>query len=189
MKKLLVFLMLATACRSQHPLPREAYAIGTYIGGGSVLWGPSTCTYEAAPTVAELATDQQGNKFMAKLIGPGTITQTCGDTKRVYDVLQATSGRISGPEIWKVGAAATDSLNFVPMAGTRELEGVHQGGIGPDWSLGKDCDGIATFGAVLGAADTGGRDISRTLIGQKAGTCTVIATVLGVTARKTVQIR
>ena len=91
------------------------------------MFGPSNCTFEAAPTVAKLATDQQGKKFRAELIGPGTITETCGDTKTVYDVLQATAGRIDR----KDGAAGSEYFVFVPMAGTREPKGVVHGGTSP----------------------------------------------------------
>ena len=95
-------------------------------------------------------------------------------------------------------AAAAETLDagatsapyaFVPLAGTRELRGVHQGNASPEWSLGKDCDGVAVFGVVLGAQDTGGRDITRKLVAARAGSCTITATILGVTATKTVRVR
>jgi hypothetical protein len=188
MKAILVVAIIAIAgCKSRPP--RAAHAVGTYLGGGSTLTGPSSCTYDAAPAVAELATDASGKKFMAKLVGEGTITETCGDTKTIYDVVTATAARIDGPATWKVGATASDHFSFAPLAGARVLEGVHQGGPSPDWSLGKDCEGVATFGEVLGAQDTGGADITRSLIGTKAGSCTITAALLGVTATKTVQLR
>jgi hypothetical protein len=139
--------------------------------------------------VAELSTKDQGNKFLAKLVGAGTITETCGNQKTFYDVLAATAGRIEGPESWKIGATGDDGYQFIPLAGTRPLRGLHAGGESPEWSLGKDCAGVATFGVVLGAQDTGGRDITRKLVGTKAGRCTITATALGVSASKTVQIR
>ena len=140
--------------------------------------------------MAELSTDDEGNKFMAKLVGEGMITKTCGDSKTVYDVVTATSARIEGPDTWKVGTTdSADYHRFVPFAGARRLEGVTQGGSSPVWSLGADCAGVATFGPVLGAQDTGGADISRTLAATKAGSCTISAKLLGVTATKTVKVK
>ncbi len=177
------------ACGSKAP-GREAWAVGTYIGGGSFLTGPSSCTYDAPPAVAELSRNEKGNAFMAKLVGPGAITETCGSNKTVHDVLVATALRIDGPATVKVGASGTtDFFSVKPLAGTRELMGVHQGGEQPQWSLGADCDGVAAFGPVLGSQDTGGPDITRTLVPTKPGTCTISAGILGVTATKTVTIK
>ena len=68
--------------------------------------------------------------------------------------------------------------------------GVHQGGASPEWSLGRNCEGVAAaFGVVFGAQDTGGPNITRTLVAAKAGACTITATILGVTATRTVQVR
>ena len=118
-------------------LPREAYAVGTYIGGGSWLFGPSDCTYEAPPAVADLSTDERGRRFMAKLEGEGSVTETCRDVKTTYDVVKATAGRINGPAILKTGSDPSARFSFVPLAGTRELLGVHQGGPSPEWSLAR----------------------------------------------------
>ena len=182
---LMIAASVASCARSQ---PRQAYAVGTYIGGGSWLLGPSGCTYDAPPSVAELVDDQRGQKFMAKLKGEGTIVETCGDVKTVYDVVRATAGRIDGPARLEAGATSAPYA-FVPLAGAREVRGVHQGGASPEWSLGRNCDGVAAFGVVLGAQDTGGPDITRTLVAAKAGACTITATALGVSATSTVQIR
>jgi hypothetical protein len=181
---------LAVAACSRGSVQRDAYAVGTYIGAGSALISTALCTYDAPPTVAELFTDAQGRKFMAKLIGEGTITETCPRTKTVYDVVKATGGRIDGPQSCSVGGTETcGPFQFVAMAGARELRGVHQGGESPTWSLGNDCRGVAVFGPVLGAQDTGGRSIIRSLVGRHAGSCTVTARILGVAATKTVEIR
>ena len=190
MNKMSLLLIVAVfACSAKH-LPREAYAVGTYIGGGSVLFGPKGCTYEAPPAVADLATDEHGRRFMAELKGEGTIIQTCRDVKTTYDVVKATAGRINGPASLKTGSEDPSArFSFVPLAGTRELLGIHQGGPSPEWSLGTDCAGVATFGVVMGAQDTGGPDITRTLVATRGGACTITATVLGVAASKTVQIK
>ena len=189
MEKISLLLIVAGVACCAKRLPHEAYAVGTYIGGGSWLFGPSDCTYEAPPAVAHLSTDEHGRRFMAKLEGEGSVIETCRDVKTTYDVVKATGGRINGPTSLKTGSDPSARFSFVPLAGTRELRGVHQGGPSPEWSLGKDCEGLATFGAVLGAQDTGGADITRTLVATRAGACTITATVIGITASKTVQIR
>jgi hypothetical protein len=162
--------------------------VGTYIGGGSWLLGPSDCTYDAPPSVARLSRDEHGEPFMAELKGEGEIAETCPNLKTVYDVVRATGGRIEGPA--SVDAGATSGpYSFVPLAGARELRGVHQGGESPVWSLGKDCTGVAAFGVVHGSQDTGGPDITRTLIAARAGACTISATILGITAARTIPVR
>lgn len=159
------------------------------MGGGSIF-GPESCSYFAKPEVAELSADNRGNIFMATLVGEGTVTKTCGETKISYDVRTATAARIKGPGAWKIGAPTpTARLEFIPLAGSRELLGVRSGSAGPDWSLGNDCAGVATFAPVLGAQDTGGADVSRSLVATKPGTCTISATMLGVTATKTVKVQ
>ena len=188
MKNFWALLVVASVACCTRAQPRQAYAVGTYIGGGSWLLGPSDCTYDAPPSVAALVNGQRGQPFMAELKGEGTIVETCRDVKTVYDVVRATDGRIDGPATLDAGATSAPYA-FVPLAGTRELRGVHQGNASPEWSLGKDCDGVAVFGVVLGAQDTGGRDITRTLVAARAGSCTITATILGVTATKTVRVR
>jgi hypothetical protein len=116
------------------------------------------------------------------------ITETCGDTKRTIDALKATRLEIAGADTLKVGATS-DHYAVKVFAGDRPLRGVEQGNKAPDWQLDKDCDGIATFGPVLGAQDTGGADISRTLVTTKAGSCTLEASVLGIATTKTVAIK
>ena len=77
----------------------------------------------------------------------------------------------------------------MPVAGDRELLGVTSEGTNVDRQLDKDCGGVATLGPVLGAQDTGGADITRTLVKAKAGKCTLHASALGVSATKTVELR
>ena len=182
-----LLIVVAGACCTR-PQVRPAYAVGTYVGGGSWLFGPSDCTYDAPPSVARLVKRDSGETFMAELTGEGEIAETCRNTKTVYDVVRATAGRIDGPANLQAGVTS-GPYAFVPLAGGRELRGVEQGGASPAWSLGKDCEGVAVFGVVSGSQDTGGGDITRTLVAARAGACTVTATILGITAARTIQVR
>ena len=185
-----MLLAIATAsCAKSASESRRAYAVGTYVGGRGLL-GPPPCTYDAPPSVAELSTDERGKPFMAKLVGEGVLNELCGEQKTPYDVVKATAARIDGPASCQVGASdGGNRYELTPLAGTRRLEGIGPGGAEPDWTLGKDCEAVATFGPVLGASDTGGRDVTRTLIALKAGSCTISAALLGVSAQKTISVR
>ncbi len=169
---------------------REAWAVGTNIGGGSFLTGPSSCTYEAEPAVATLSKHHEtGEPFMAGLVGPGTITEICGGTRTVHDVLAATALRIDGPATIAVKTEPSESYRVTPLAGDRVLHGVKQGGESPDWTLGPDCAGVATFGPVLGSTDTGGSDITRKLIAAKPGICTLEAKALGLSVTRAITVK
>ncbi len=64
---LLAGLVISTAaCGSSAPKP-DRYAVGTYLNTGSMLTGPSDCTFAAPPGVLE------GSLVMK----PGTITESC----------------------------------------------------------------------------------------------------------------
>ena len=178
----------AAACGKTRAEGGDAWAVGTYIGAGSFLFGPGTCTYDAPPGVADLTKNDKGVAVMAKLVGEGTITESCNGRVTTHPVKKATAIRIDGPATVRLGARATPSFSVVPLAGTTELRGVHQGGTSPDWSLRTDCAGVAEFAPVLGASDTGGPSIQRTLVGQKAGTCTIEASIFGVATSRAVTI-
>ena len=199
------------ACGKTRAEAGEPWAVGTYIGAGSWLFGPGTCTYDAPPGVADLTRNPKGVAVMAKLVGEGTITESCNGRVTTHPVQKATALRIDGPTKVPLGARETSSFSVVPLAGTTELRGVHQGGTSPEWSLRPDCVGVAEFegGAegtgrttrtdraqrgraefapVLGASDTGGPSIVRTLVPRKAGTCTIEASILGVATSRAVVI-
>lgn len=176
------------ACGKTRAEGGEPWAVGTYIGAGSWLFGPGTCTYDAPPGVADLTRNDKGVAVMAKLVGEGTITESCNGRVTTHPVKKATALRIDGPASVRLGARDTSSFSVVPLAGTAELRGVHQGGTSPEWSLRPDCAGVAEFAPVLGASDTGGSSIMRTLVGKKAGTCTIDASILDVATSRAVII-
>ena len=159
---------LVAACggRGTGSLPDQA--VGTDIGGGSMIVGPDDCKYTGSPGVfVEGDKPKDGPRFVR---GPGKITVTCPKTTLEVEALVPTAARISGPsETGKTSDLFQASL----YAGDRELDGQPR----LEWTLGKDCDGLATFGPVLGSQDTGGRSRSRTLVTSGKGTCTVIATL------------
>ncbi len=85
--------------------------------------------------------------------------------------------------------ASSDSYRITVQAAGRELDGVRQGGEAPVWTLGPDCAGVAELAPVMGSQDTGGPDITRTLVPSKPGSCTLKASVLAVAAERTIQIK
>lgn len=183
----ILLLLLVVGCRKERADGGDSWAVGTYIGGGSVLFGPGTCTYDAPPDVAELSRDQQGVVFMAKLVGEGSISERCNGRVTAHPVRRATALRMDGPSVVRRGMVA-GPFSVVPLAGATELRGVHQGGTSPTWSLAPDCAEVAEVAPVLGASDTGGPSIQRTLVALRAGTCTIEASVLGVSTRRAIKI-
>lgn len=179
MRTRFAFVVLAAvsfvACK---PATHSAYAVGTYLGSDH-------CTYEAAPSVVD-----HSGPGSVKLIGEGTVTETCGDTKEVIDVLHPTALRIDGPAHIKAGATPgiSDNFNIIALAGSRELSGVTKGAVVPEWSLAEDCPAGTTFGPVYGSQDTGGPDIFRTVVASKAGPCTLRVTVLGLSTSRKITI-
>lgn len=188
--KLLAPLTLLLACGGRRaPDPEAAWAVGTTIGGGSVLVGPSPCTYQAPPEVAELIRDGAGAASMARLIGPGEVTEVCPSETRRYPVLKASALRLDGPSTLQVGQTrAEDRYEVTPLADGRPLLGVRPSGTSPEWSLGPDCAGVAEFGPVYGSRDTGGPEVTRTLVPVGAGTCSLSATLLGLTVSRRVAV-
>lgn len=147
------------------------HAVGTYVGGGSMMFGPDNCVYSGSPTVFshDSTLDRPGPRLV---VGAGSITQTCGSSKTTTPAVVPTGAVIIGPATVKHGAVQASFAAHL-VADGRELTGEPT----IEWTLGHDCDGIATFGPVLGAQDTGGRDRTRTLEPAGAGKCTVIATL------------
>ena len=148
------------------------HAVGTYIGGAS-MFGSETCTYAGTPGVFQTddgkpsADAEGGPRFV---FAAGTITKECkSGHKAKVNALVPTGAKISGPSKLKVG----DTNNmFHPhlVANGKELGGEAY----VDWKLGNDCNGIAEFGPVLGAQDTGGKDRTRDLVTKGKGKCTVM---------------
>jgi hypothetical protein len=186
-----LMLGLLLGCSKRETFAAEPLAVGTWVGGGSMLFGPSSCTYDAPPSVAELSTNTEGKAFMARLVGEGSITETCRHGLTHFRVRRATALRIDGPGTLRVGPneGVNDGFGVMPLAQSEALLGVRQGGEAPEWSLGEDCAGVAHFGPLLGSSDTGGPSIRRWLVGERPGSCTLRASVLGVSASRVVVIQ
>src|SRR5688500_2455743 len=106
-------LVLFASCKPEPP--RAAYVVGTYIGGGSSLFGWSSATYAVRPaTVPELAPDRKGPVL---LLDEGEIDRTCGDTTDTFDVVKPDGLRIDG----RGGLGANDTGEYEPvtLAGSR----------------------------------------------------------------------
>lgn len=164
-KHLPLALVVLVACGSRGS-NAERHAVGTFIGGGSIF-GSDDCEYTGTPGVfVDSAKPARGPRFVR---GTGTITVTCPKVTREVRAVEPTAAKLWGPRAVKAGTTSelfTASL----AAGDHVLFGEAR----IEWSLGADCNGIATFGPVLGAQDTGGKDRSRTLVTTGKGTCTVI---------------
>jgi hypothetical protein len=162
------------ACGSSAVEP-DRVAVGTYIGGGSFLFGPSTCEYAGDPGVfrteegSTSADFEGGPRF---IVGPGAIKQQCKSGYTAQSVAMIPTGVvITGPSAVKIGTQPDDYFRDVLVAGTTELGGEAY----TDWQLGPDCNGVAEFAPVMGAQDTGGKDRIRSLVPKTKGTCTIIA--------------
>ena len=171
----LIVVTLAACGRSAAPL--GPYAVGTFVGGGSVLVGHDDCTYEGGPGVfmpagsvsTPSATPVNGPRFIT---GPGRIVVRCGTSTIEAEAVAPTAAVISGPAKVKVGARSEVFAAHL-VAGSRTLVG--DGTV--EWRLAGTCAGIAEFAPVLGAQDTGGADRTRALVAEKVGSCQVSATI------------
>ena len=172
-----ILAIAVAGCGSSGPSSLGTFAVGTYIGGGSVLTGADDCTYEGGPAVfspsgtdaTPSATPAPGPRFIT---GPGRILVHCPKVELTAEAIEPTGVAIAGPAKVKRGGPS-EMFTAHLVAGGKELDG--QASL--EWKLAPDCAGRATFAPVLGAQDTGGRDRSRTLETAAAGTCTVIATM------------
>lgn len=135
-----------------------------------MLFGADDCTYSGAPGVfgADSGTPAGGPRMVS---GTGTITIACPKVTREVTAVEATGAKIWGESTMKVGATQMLSANLT--AGSDDLVG--EAAI--DWTLGDDCKSVASFGPVMGAQDTGGKDRSRELIAAATGTCHVTVTL------------
>jgi hypothetical protein len=169
MTKLALLVMALVGCGS-HTSRAEVHAVGTYIGGGSMLFGADDCRYSGAPGVfaANSATPEPGPRFVR---GAGTITIACPKVTREVTALEPTGARIWGEREMRSGEKQLLMANLT--AGTDDLVG--EASI--EWALGADCANVASFGPVMGAQDTGGPDRSRDLIAGGTGTCHVTVTL------------
>ncbi len=168
--------VVLAACGSHSTSGLDSFAVGTYIGGGSIL-GPDDCTYEGAPTVfmpraagePDSRTPARGPRFIS---GAGKITIHCPKGDRTVEAFVPTAAQITGPDKIKRGAPS-DAFAVHLVADGHEL----QGEATVDWKLTIGCDGIATFAPVLGAQDTGGKDRTRQIVATAPGKCQLTATL------------
>lgn len=179
----LVWFVTVAACGSGSK-PREAYAVGAYVGVGSVFGPGAKCTYDVKPpTAAELDPDNT----VGKLVAPGEMTMKCeSGTTLTYDIVAPTSARITGDgAAVKVGAKA--DFAAYPYAGNRELK--TDGHFTVDWSFGPDCGSSATTEVDLPAGgDSLKGSYHLNVVGKARGSCTLTAAVLGQTATKKLAI-
>jgi hypothetical protein len=163
---------LAWFCRSGHRAPGQLRL--------RVVFGATGCTYEAKRAVADLAEDRR----TGTLVGAGEIVETCGQSKRTFDVLKPTSARVTGPSKVAVGAHHDEPFHIVLLADNRELTYANA----VNWTLGHDCAGKAVIQKNPGAQDTGRDEKNLWLETKGKGQCTVIGDVLGQQAEKLVSI-
>jgi hypothetical protein len=173
--------VLAIGCGKKHD--REAYPVGSFIGGGSVLFGSSHCKYDAPPSVIELTASGE----MGTLVGEGTVKVSCpSGVDYTVDVLKVTGARIDGPDTIKIH----DDLNFYYpklLAGTRELA-TWQIPRRPEWIFGKDCAGVASEIPDNSSQDFGGRSGNLQVAANGKGSCTITGVFHGQTATKTFKV-
>ena len=166
----LVLLAVALAGCGSRASRGELHAVGTYIGGGSMLFGTDDCQYSGAPGVfaSNSATPEPGPRFVR---GAGEITIACPKVTRHVTAVEPTGAKIWGEPEMKIGEKQLLTANLVSdsddLSGQARIE----------WTLGSDCASVASFGPVLGAQDTGGRDRSRDLIAAAKGSCHVTVTL------------
>jgi hypothetical protein len=169
MTKLALLAVAVVGCGS-HTSRGEVHAVGTYIGGGSMLFGADDCEYSGAPGVfaANGATPERGPRFVR---GAGAITIACPKVTRQVTALEPTGAKIWGEPEMKSGEKQLLTANLVAdkddLVGEARIE----------WTLGSDCTNVASFGPVLGAQDTGGKDRSRDLVATGKGSCHVTVTL------------
>ena len=172
--------VLAIGC-SKKP-DREAYPVGSYIGGGSVLFGSSHCTYDAPPSVAQLWDDKEGGM----LVGEGQLKVTCpSGAEYMVDVFKATGAKIRGKGTIKVGDR--DFYYPVLLSGTRELA-TWQIPHHPIWTFGKDCAGVASEIPDPSSQDFGGKSGNLQVAANGKGSCTITGVFHGETATKTITV-
>lgn len=163
---------------------RDVYAVGGYVGVGSV-WGPArNCSYEATP-----ASSLDGNT----LVGPGQVTRICADGKReTFEVLASTGAKIhridgdDGLPLEAGGAAAT--FRAIPVAGSDEL--TSDGNFTVIWTTADDCKVSVTTDADMPAGGDSLRgSYTIKVVPKVTGTCTLSAEVVGQKATQKIVVK
>jgi hypothetical protein len=182
-------ILLLVACESSKAQSLGGYAVGTYIGRGPLILGVvgyKDCTYTGGPTVFQPGVGAApGPRFIT---APGKIEVTCEVYKQTgalsgpileeqtvtfeAQAYVATGATISGPATANVGTPSQLFIGYLAAAG-RELKGDTT----IDWSLGKDCDGVAAYAPAFDSQELYGPDRARVLQSTAKGECTVILTM------------
>src|SRR3954465_3961532 len=91
MTKLLSLAVVLVGCHSSHGV--ETQAVGTYIGGGSIIFGADDCQYSGAPGVfaQDSAKPERGPRFVT---GAGAITIACPKVTREVTAVMPTGAKI-----------------------------------------------------------------------------------------------
>lgn len=183
MWKRIVLLVVAVGCGKK--APREAYAVGAYVGPNALA--SSDCTYDVdPPSAAKLDADRK----VGTLVAPGKLKITCKAGVTEYDILAATTAQIhrvdADTDDVKVGAKGI--YRATPLSGNRELtSGDH---LAVTWTPGPDCATTATTEVDLPAGGDSLRgSYTIEVTGKSAGTCTLSAEVLGVKATQKVTVK
>ncbi|MBS1118823.1 MAG: hypothetical protein H6Q90_1051 [Deltaproteobacteria bacterium] len=182
---ILVFAGLALSSCGGRARTRDAYAVGAYVGVGSVFGPGPTCRYDAKPpSIAEL----NDEKTVGKLVGAGELTMTCeSGYSESFDVLAPTSAQITGEAQLEVGAAQA-SYAAVPRAGARELK--TDGHFAVAWSFGPDCASSVTTEVDMPAGGDSLHGSYHLRVTPKSkGTCTVTAEILGQKATLAIAVK
>lgn len=138
---------------------KERYAVGTHLFTGSMLTGPSKCTFDAPPGVLD------GSKILA----PGTITEKCesGHTEVIIAEF-ADHLALDIPKSIKVGAEVSYKFTLRNAANQELTPTLREAGSA------KLSDGCTALGPVgRGGAQDTGRDRFESSTAVAAGTCKV----------------
>lgn len=166
--------------------PRDAYAVGAYVGPNS-LAPSSDCTYDMDPASAAKL---DAEKKVGMLVAPGKLKVTCKGGVTEWDVLAPTAAkihRIDG-DTPAVKAGEKGMFRATPFAGDREL--TTDGDFTVTWTPGADCATTATTEVDMPAgADSLKGSYTIEVTGKATGTCTLNAAVLGVKATQAVKIQ
>jgi hypothetical protein len=178
-----ILLLGATAVGCGKKSERDAYAVGGFVGTGSIF-GTTRCTYTTTPATG--VADLDADKTVGQLIGEGVVVEKCPKVTLTFDVRKPTGAIITGASTIKIGAPH-ELYRAVPVDGKRELHS--SGHFQASWKLGDDCAASATTEGDDSAQDTGGSTYTMFVTGKAAGTCTLTSTVLGLTATRTITIK
>ncbi len=179
---LVLVVAMVSACGS-NAREREAYAVGGWVGNGSVFGPGPNCTYDITPASAA---DMSDTKQSGKLLAPGTGKMTCesGYTEE-FDIVVADKMTVEGDD--KLAVGKDGSLRVSMFGGGRELR--TNGNWTVEWTVPPSCDAI-----VKTEVDTpgGGHSLRGSyrleMVGVAKGSCTVTAGVLGLTQAHTITV-